>query len=87
MPPAYLLHGSGRIALEGDPKVPQLKSDLKAMLCIMFSSFLDPMLAPFGVRFGSLFGTPFGVNIDPRSTHDALPSLIFFKNTMFTNSV
>ena len=33
------------------------------------------------------FGTLFGVKIGPRSVQDALPSVIFFKNTMCTKTL
>ena len=39
-------------------------------------SILVPIWEPFGISFG--------VKIDPRSVQDALPSLIFVKNTIFT---
>ena len=78
LPPPRLRLGE---SLERPPKGPRLKSDPKPILF-----FID-----FGCHFGSIlgpiwepFGTPFGVKIDPRSVQDALLSIIFFKNTIFT---
>ena len=82
MPPPYPLHGSGSdgcsSVLTGELVLRAIKN--RSYFLIVFRSHVGSILGPIWEPFG----TPFGVKIDPRSVQDALPSLIFFKNTIFT---
>ena len=82
MPPPYPLHGSGSLGFwsavprESVLRAIQNRSYFLIVFRYHFGSILDPIWDPFG--------TPFGVKIDPRFVQDALRSLIFFKNIVFT---
>ena len=82
MPPPYPLHGSGSdpcwSSVPGDSVLRAIKNRSYFLILVRsdFVSMLGPIWEPFG--------TPFGVKIDPRFVQEALRSLIFFKNTMFT---
>ena len=85
MPAPYPLHGSGSGYRWGA---------LPSYLVLRSIKNLSYLLIGFRYNFGSILGSiweplgaPFGVKIDPRSVQDALPSLIFFKNTMFTKTL
>ena len=82
MPPPYPLHGSGPLACwSALPPYLVLRSIKNR------SYFLIDFPSHFGSIFGPIwepFGTLFGVKIDPNFVQDAFPSLIFFKNVMFT---
>ena len=82
MPPPYPLHGSGPLGI-----CSVLTGELVLRSIQNRSYFLIVFRYHFGSIWGPIwepFGTPFGAHIDPRSVQDAIPSLIFFKNTMFT---
>ena len=82
MPPPYPLHGSGLLGTwSAVPYYLVLRSiQNRSYLLIVFRYLVGfvwgPIWEPLGI--------PFGAKINPRSVQDAIPSLIFFKNTMFT---
>ena len=85
MPPPYPLHGSGSAgcwsAVPKDSVLRAIKN--RSYFLIVFRSHVGSIWGPIWEPFG----TPFGVKIDPRCVQDALPSLIFFKNMMFTKTL
>ena len=82
MPPPYPLHGSGSLRFWSAVPMDSLLRAMKnrSYFLIVFPTHFGSIWAPIWEPFG----TPFGVKIDPRSVQDAFPSLIFFKNMIFT---
>ena len=82
MPPPYPLHGSGPLG-----RWSAFPLDLVLRSIPNRSYFFIVFRSHFGSIWGPIwepFGTPCGTQIDPRSVQEAIPSLIFFKNAMFT---
>ena len=82
MPLPYPLHGSGPEswwnAVLKDSVLRAIPN--RSPLRIVFRFHVCSMLGPIWEPLGALFD----LKIDPSSVYDALPSLIFFKHTMFT---